>query len=235
MGRKPLPAADPAPPGSLAEVLGAIPDPRKPYGWRPEYPPIPLVAVLQLTVAAILCGARSLYAIAQWGEERRADDPGLLQALGLPPGRTPCVATLHRLFKKMDIVAFEEAVAVWLRTTGVEPEEPVAIDGKTLRGVHGAGVPGVHLVAAYGHRSEVVLAQIQTEGKGQELATVPAVLARLPLAGRLVTGDALLTQRGLCEQIVTAHGDYLLTVKDNQPSLRAELAGAFSPLAANRP
>jgi hypothetical protein len=235
MARKPIPTAVPAPPGSLAAALATVPDPRRPYGWRPDYPPIPLVALLQLAVAATLCGARSLYAIAQWGRERTADDPGLLRALGIPPAQSPCVATLHRVFKALDVQAFEQAVQAWLLQTGVAGDDALALDGKTLRGIHGEDIPGVHLVAAYAHAAQTVLAQLRTEGKGHELAAVAEVLEQVPLAGRLVTGDALLTQREVCEQIVAGGGDYMLLVKDNQPSLRAELEEAFSPLEDQRP
>ena len=95
--RKTVPVVEAPAVGSLAEALAAVPEPRRPYGWRPGYEPIPLVALLQLTVAALLCGARSQLAIAQWGRERLDDDPGLLAGLGLPSGRSPCVATLDRL------------------------------------------------------------------------------------------------------------------------------------------
>jgi hypothetical protein len=224
----------PAPSGTLAAALAVVPDPRRPYGWRSDYPPIPLVALLQLSVAAIVCGARSLYAIAQWGRERQADDPLLLEALGVPPGRSPCVATLHRVFKALDVAAFEQALGGWLAQTGVAPTDALALDGKTLRGIHGEDIPGVHLVAAYAHAAQTVLGQLQAAGKGQELAAAEHLLDQLPLAGRLVTGDALLTQRTVAERIVARGGDYLLPVKDNQPSLRAELEGAFSPLASER-
>ncbi len=233
--RKPMPEAPLAPPGSLAEALAAIPDPRQPYGWNSAHPPLPLVALLQLTVAATLCGARSLLAIAQWGRERQADEPAVLTDLGLPPGHSPCVATLHRVFRALDVAAFERVLGAWLARTGVEPTDPIAVDGKTLRGVHGEAVPGVHLVAAYTHRAGAVLAQVRTGGKGHELAAAKAVLAAVPLEGRLVTGDALLTQRELCEQIVRAEGDYLFPVDENQPALRADLEAAFFPLAAERP
>lgn len=221
------------PAGSLGAALAMIPDHRRPTGWRPEYPPIALVALLQLAVAALLCNARSLYAIAQWGRERLADDPGLLTDLGLPPGRSPCVATLHRVFKALDVMAFEQTLGGWLRTIGVRPSEPIAVDGKTLRGIHGETIPGVHLVAVYGHQSEAVLAQLRTAGKGHELAAAAAVLEAVPLAGRVVTGDGLLTQRDLCDQIVAAGGDYLLPVKENQPALLADLAEVFSPLGTD--
>jgi len=239
---KPLPQGPAGPPGSLAAALEAVPDPRRPRGWRPDYTPVPLVALLQATVAAVLCGARSLYAVAQWIRERAEDEPELLGALGFPLGRSTCVATLHRVYKALDVDAFERVVGAWLAQSGVGAEDPVALDGKTLRGVHGhveggAYVPGVHLVAAYAHGAQAVLAQLRTGGKGQELAAAQGVLAQLPLAGRVVTGDALLTQREVCAQIVAADGDYVLPVKANQPALRESLERAFSPgaLAAKRP
>ena len=175
-----------------------------------------------------------MYAMAQWGQERLQDDPAVLLALGLPPGRSPSVATLHRVFKALDVAAFEQAVRAWLARTGVGPTDPLAVDGKSLRGIHGEGIPGVHLVAAYAHRAQVVLAQLRTTGKGHELAAAQDLLTQVPVAGRLVTGDALLTQREVSEQIVAGDGDYLLPVKDNQPTVRADLEAAFSPVAGNR-
>jgi len=231
--RKSLPQAPPSPPGSLAEALAGVPDPRRPYGWRPQYPPIPLVALLQLAVAATLCGARSLYAIAQWGRERLEDDPALLESLGMPPGRSPSVATLHRVFKALDVAAFERVVGEWLNRTGVSPTDALALDGKSLRGIHGDEVPGVHLVAAYAPEAGTVVAQLRTEGKGQELAAAQEVLDQVSLKGRLVTGDALLTQRGVSEKVVQRGGDYLLPVKGNQPTLRADLEAAFSLVAGH--
>jgi hypothetical protein len=228
--RRPIPAAPPAPPGSLAAALASVPDPRRPYGWRPAYAPLPLVGLLQVAVAALVCGVRSLYAIAQWSQERLEDDPELLIQLGLPPGRRPCVATLHRVFKALDVAAFEAAVGAWLARTGVAPDDPLALDGKTLRGIHGEQIPGVHLVAAYGHHAGAVLAQLRSAGKGHELAAAREVLRQVPLPGQVVTADALLTQRGLCRQIVAGGGDYLLPVDGNQPALREDVATAFSPL-----
>jgi hypothetical protein len=193
-----------------------------------------LVGLLQLTVVALLCGARSLYAIAQWADERRQDAPYVLEALGLPPGRRPCVATLHRVFKALDVAAFETALGTWLAQTGVAPTDALALDGKTLRGIHGETLPGVHLVAAYTHQAGAVLAQVPTAGKGHELAAAKEVLMQVPLVGRLVTTDALLTQREVAQLIRDRGGDYLLPVKDNQPCLAADLVEAFSPLASDR-
>jgi hypothetical protein len=184
-----------------------------------------------VAVAAMLCGARSLYAVAQWARERVEEDAEALAPLGLPAGRSPSVATLHRVFKRLDVAAFERALGGWLERTGVARVSALALDGKTLRGIHGDEVPGVHQVAAYAHAGGEVLGQVAAPGKGQELAAATAVLATVPLDGRVVTADALLTQRARCEQIVGRGGDYVLPVDANQPSLLKELEEAFSPVA----
>jgi hypothetical protein len=239
--RKPLPTGPPAPPGSLAAALAAVPDPRRPYGWRPGYEPVALVALLQATVAAVLCGARGQAAVAQWIGERLEDAPEVLAALGFPAGRGACAATLHRVYRALDVAAFEQAVGGWLAQTGVAPDDALALDGKTLRGTRGPDgpggefVPGLHLVAAYAPAAGAVLGQVCAPGKGRELAAAQTVRAAVPLGGRVVTGAALLTQREVCEQVVAAGGDYLLPVKENQPALRAALAGACSPVDPERP
>jgi DDE_Tnp_1-associated len=231
---KAIPVAPPGPPGSLAAALAAVPDPRHPRGWRPDRAPLPVIGILQLAVAAMLCGCRSLYAVAQWGQERLAEDPQALVVLGLPPGRSPSHPTLHRVFAALDVAAFERALGQWLIAGGVDPAEAVALDGKTLRGIQGDTVPGVHLVAAFAHRAGVVLAEAPSPGKGQELAAVKTVLGNAAVTGRTVTGDALLTQRDLCLQIVAGGGAYLLPVDDNQPALLAAVEAAFSPLDGDR-
>lgn len=236
--RKAVPEGPAGASGSLAEMLAEIPEPRKPYGWSPGRSPLPLVGMLQVAVAAMLCGARSLYAIAQWGRERIEEDAEALVPLGLPPGRSPSVATLHRVFKALEVEAFERVLGAWLERTGAKRVSALAIDGKTLRGIHGDEVPGVHLVAAYAHETGTVLAQIAAPGKGHELAAATTVLETVSLAGRVVTADALLTQRKQCAQIVDRGGDYVVPVDANQPSLLKEIEEAFSPLAgraAGRP
>lgn len=222
--------AFPPAPGSLAEALAQIPDPRRRH--RRVHGLVPL---LLMSVAAMLCGARSLYAIAQWGQERREDDPALLVDLGLKPGRSPSVATLHRVFRRLDVAAFEQALGAWLARTGIAPDEPLAVDGKTLRGIHGEAIPGAHLVAVFALRAGAVLAQIRAREKGAELPATKEALAQVDLAGRVVLGDALQTQRAVCQQIVAGGGDYLLPVKENQPTLLADLAAAFSPSGPGSP
>jgi hypothetical protein len=190
-----------APEGSLRAALETLPDVRRGQGKVH-----PLGGMLALSVCALLCGCRSLYAISQWGREC---EPEIRVALGLRRERGPSVATLHRAFRSLDHVAFEQALGEWFTQQGLAPDEALAIDGKTLRGIHGEEIPGVHLVAAFAHQTRVVLAQAETLGKGHELEGVQAVLAALParlFSGRVVTGDALLAARGLCRQIVRKGG-----------------------------
>ena len=210
----------------LRDALELVPDHRSSQGRRHS-----LGAILGLAVCAMLGGARSLYAIAQWGRDHGAPTAELL---GFSHGRTPCVATLHRVFKDLDVSAFEAVLAEWLVNTGAKPDDPLSLDGKTMRGIHGEEIPGVHLVSAYASGSGAVLTQVAAPGKGQELAAAKEVLRRVPLVGRVVVADALLTQREVCEQIVADGGDYLLPVKDNQPALRRDLAEAFSPVGNGR-
>ena len=139
------------------------------------------------------------------------------------------VATYHRVFKDLDVDAFEAVLGEWLINSGSGPGETLSLDGKTLGGIHGEGIPGVQLVSAYGARSGAVLTQVAAPGKGQELAAAKAVLDQAPLAGRVVVADALLTQREVCWQMVDGGGDYRLPVKERQPTLYRDLAEAFSP------
>jgi predicted transposase YbfD/YdcC len=206
-------------------MLAQIPDPR-----RPHLRVYSLVALLQFAVAALLCGSRSLSAMAQWGHERLADAPALLEQLGLTPGRTPSVATLHRLFKRLDVAVFEQLLGEWLAQRGLISDEALAVDGKTVRGVKGEGIPGAHLVSVYALDADTVLAQIRTEEKGSELSATKEALAAVPLRGRVVMGDALQTQREVCEQITAAGGDYFFPVKKNQPALLDDLKAAFAAL-----
>jgi hypothetical protein len=111
----------------------------------------------------MLNGARSLYAIAQWG---RLQDPATLGALGFTRDRSPAVSTLHLVFKALDVAAFEAALSAWTQQQLGRRVRQIAIDGKALRGSHGEQVPGVDLVAAYADEAGLVLAQAGGEAGG---------------------------------------------------------------------
>jgi len=140
------PAAGPL----LLATFATVPDPRQASGRRH-----PLPAILALATAAMLQGARSLYAIAQWG---RLQEPGVVRALGFTGAQTPAVSTLHLVFKKLDVAAFEAALSAWAQQLDLKGRT-IAIDGKALRGSHGEHLPGVDLVAGYADAAGLVLAQ----------------------------------------------------------------------------
>lgn len=135
---------------SLLEAFATVPDPRSTQGRRHS-----VAAILALSTAAMLSGARSLYAIAQWG---RLQAPEVIRALGFVRDQTPSVSTLHRLFMRLDVGAFEAAAGQWAQAQ-MGDTTAIAIDGKALRGIHGEELPGVRLVAAYADGAGLVLAQ----------------------------------------------------------------------------
>ena len=183
---------------SLMDVLSSLPDPRSAHGRRH-----PLGAILTLAVCAMLCGARSLYAISQWGRDHGTE---VSHALGFTRERTPCVSTLHQVFSRLDREGFEGVLGRWLQERGLQPAEAEAVDGKTLRGIHGEQLPGVHLVAAYAHQAGVVVGQQAVGEKQNELGALSGLLNQLDLRGRVVTGDAQFTQRAVCRKIVRKGG-----------------------------
>ncbi len=136
---------------SLLETFEMVPDPRSARGRRHS-----LAAIFALATAAMLSGARSLYAIFQWG---RLQDPEVVQSLGFSREKTPSVSTLHRVFSRLDLDVFEAALRTWAQRNLGDDEEAIAIDGKGLRGIHGEELPGVRLVAAYAPKTGLVLAQ----------------------------------------------------------------------------
>lgn len=222
-------------PLALLDVLAQVPDPRKSRGIRH-----PLPAILALTVLAMLTGAKSFTAIAQFGRDKGFP---LAHALGFRRGKTPTKSTLSVLFRKLDSNAFEAALSRWI-TSRLPPsdERLVSLDGKTARGSKDGEVPGQHLVAAYVHDAQAVLAQIRVDAKTNEHKAALQLLGILPVAGSIFIGDALFCQRDVCAEIIEGGGDYIFFVKDNQPSLAVDIgaglgfqaqarsvAAAFSP------
>src|SRR5262245_46717291 len=213
-------------PRPLIEVFAMIPDFRKPRGKCH-----PLAAIFALACCAMLCGARSYSAIAEWGRNYGAR---IAQALGFTHA-TPCAATLHTIFRHVDRDEFESHLGAWadsvVGSLPVAPETPeiaVALDGKTLRGSKKQGAPGTHLLSALAHHVGVTLAQHAVDDKTNEITAVATILHQLVLEGRIVTMDALLTQRHVAQTIVDRGGDYVMIVKENQPRLRADVELVFT-------
>ncbi len=229
-------------PRSLAAAFRSVPDPRRTASVTYTLP-----AILTLAVAAILANHLSVLAIAEWGARQ---SPDVLRTLGFPEGRTPAQSTVQRLFRKLDGHALSRALsrhfapaAVPVPDRGEETVQGVAIDGKAQRGrlpFQTGGCP-VHALSAFCHEHGIVLAHEPIEpGQGAEkseaeLTVAPALVARIAWPGRVLTGDALFCQRHLCQQVLDAGGDYLLLVKENQPTLYADIRLLFDPPPASKP
>lgn len=208
-------------PLSLLEILADIPDPRHRRGIRH-----PLSAILGLAVVAMLTGCKSYQAIAQFGRDKGF---ALAQLLGFRRGKTPTKATYSILFRRLDVVVFEAALARWIASRlSDEDRIIIAVDGKTLRGSRDGTVPGHHLVAAYAAAAGAVLAQVRVDAKTNEHKAALLLLGIVPVKGRIVTGDAIFCQRDLCQKIIDDGGDYVFTVKDNQPALAIDIQAGLS-------
>ena len=220
-------------PRPLIEVFAALPDFRQPRGKRH-----PLTAIFALACCAMLCGYRSYSAIAEWG---RNYGVRIAQALGFTHA-PPCAATLHTIFRHVNRDEFEAHLGAWadsvvgsLPRAPEMPEVAIALDGKTLRGSKKQGAPGTHLLSALAHRVGVTLAQCAVDDKTNEITAVESLLCQLVLEGRIVTMDALLTQRHVAQTIMDKGGDYVMIVKDNQPQLRADIELVFTLPPAGDP
>lgn len=206
---------------SLMELLEGLHDPRSARGKRH-----PLPALLALAVVAMLAGLTSYEAFVQYGHERGWE---FLRLLGFTRRRGLCKATYSRVFRRIDVAAFEAIVARWIRARlGPRDALHLALDGKTARGSRDGAAPAVHLLAAYAPDVQAVVAQLRVDAKTNELKAALEMLAILPIKGRVLTADAIQTHREICAAVIAGGGDYILPVKDNQPTLLSDIQAAFA-------
>lgn len=203
-------------PRELLAALATVPDPRAARGVRHRALPI-----LAVGVCAVLAGARSFVAIAEWAADL---PPGIRLRLGLGR-RTASESTIRRILQRVDPDALDAALSRWLVARCSAPghgPRVIAIDGKTARG---ARTPDgqVHLLAAFDVTNGVVLGQVQVDGKSNEITAFSPLLQGIEIAGTLITADAMHTQRAHAEYLHDRGAHYLLTVKANQPKLHAQL------------
>ena len=182
--------------------------------------------VLGLTICAVICGADTFVDIELYGEEKF---DWLCTFLDLPHG-IPSHDTIGRLFAALKPEAFQECFLAWMHAVvGASDGKLIAIDGKTLRRSFdkAKGKAPVHLVSAWARANHLILGQRAVDQKSNEITAIPELLRLLDLQGALVTIDGMGCQKEIAKQIVQAGGDYVLALKDNQPTLRQDVEAFF--------
>jgi predicted transposase YbfD/YdcC len=207
---------------TVADYFADLPDPRTGPAVRHV-----LLDIVTVAVCAVLCGADTWVDVALFG---RSKEPWLGTFLALPNG-IPSHDTFGRVFAALDPTAFEAAFLGWVRErAGVPAGQVVAIDGKTLRRspdrANGRGP--LHLVSAWASGQGLALGQLAVADKSNEIVAIPALLDVLDVEGAVVTIDAMGCQTAIARKIRTRGADYVLAVKDNQPTLHELIAHHFA-------
>jgi DDE_Tnp_1-associated len=200
---------------SLADLFEAVPDPRGAHGLRYDLP-----FLLTCLVAALLCNCDGTEAVAQWCR----DHSTLLRDVFGPRLFLAPSGSLYRwLLPQLDACTIERVLGSWGQATTTGPaDEPLALDGKTVRGARSGEQTAPHLLAFCTHHSQETFWQVRVDEKTNEIPVAKAVLPTLPIHQRVCTADALQTHAEFMRLMHELHGETVLTVKGNQPTLYAD-------------
>jgi predicted transposase YbfD/YdcC len=209
----------------LLDHLATIKDTRQ--AWKVAYP---LREVLFLVVCGTIASGDDYDDIVDWGEAHLA----FLRGFSEFHYGIPCADWLRTVMNRIDPQLFAACFSAWVAECWPDKPDLVAIDGKTSRRSHNrkAGQKPLHLVSAFATSSRLVLGQEAVEEKSNEITAIPALLERLDLDGALVSIDAMGCNPNIAQSILDAKADYLLAVKDNQPTLHADLRSYFETAPA---
>ncbi len=212
---------------SLAQALSLLPDFRQAKGKRYD-----LLPILMLSCVAMMCGCSSQSAISDWG---RNYSHHWLFRLGFKRASAPSQSTLHRIFKGIDVLSLESLLSDWcqqiFRAVGFSAPadlQGASLDGKLLCGSSKQRAAQPHLLASLSHKLGLVLGQVAVSEKSNEITASAELIEMLALEGLVITGDAMFTQRETARKITAKGGDYLISVKANQPSLLEDIKQAFT-------
>jgi predicted transposase YbfD/YdcC len=180
--------------------------------------------LLLLTLCAVICGADGWADVELFGESKLMFLRGFLPyANGIPSDDT-----VRRFFRAIDGQAFAGMFIQWAQSLGIGGEDRViAIDGKTSRRSHDGDKKALHMVSAFASEARLVLGQVKTDEKSNEITAIPALLTVLDLHGAIVSIDAMGCQKSIAQKICDGGGDYLLSVKGNQSTLHDDIVLFF--------
>ena len=206
---------------TLVEMLEAVPDPRGKHGLRYDLP-----YLLTCLIAALLCNCQSTEAVSQWCREH----VDLLRDLFGPRlFFTPSGSLYRWLLPQISAEAVEQVLSTWVRATSLaSPTDPIAVDGKTVRGARTAQGDAPHLLSCFTHQSKEVWAELAVGEKTNEIPEARKLLPSLPISGRVCTFDALHSHRQLWHLLRSKHAYPLFVIKGNEPTLQADLATYFA-------
>ncbi len=186
-----------------------------------------LMDILVIIILGTLCGADNWIDICEFAEAKHV---WLKTFLQLPNG-IPSHDTFGRVFSLLDPKVFEDCFLNWMQSLKVDVNnEIIAIDGKTLRGSANRRKkqPALHLVSAWATQNRVVLGQVRTEEKSNEIEAIPRLLNLIDIKNSIVTLDAMGCQQAIAKQIIAQEGDYVLSLKENQPTLYQDVVSIFT-------
>jgi len=204
----------------LLIAFAKLPDPRKERNRL--YPLIDIVAVVLM---GILCGANDIMAAYLWAEHRKA----WFVSIGLCLNGLPSYDTLNRVFRFLDPKEFNRCFMEWVSAIAGQIRGVIAIDGKTLcnSGDDFRGTKPVHLINAFAAENQLILGQLATEAKSNEITAIPELLKLLTIKGAIITIDAMGCQKEIIQQIKSQEGEYVVALKGNQGNLHDEIKNFF--------
>ena len=184
-----------------------------------------LIDIITIAIAATLCGCEGYEEIEDFGYVRY---DWLKTFLELPNG-IPSHDTFNRVFALMDPKKFEDCFRSWVNEILESPKgQLISIDGKTIRGAKSAGVKSpIHMVSAWMSEDNMVLGQVRVSDKSNEITAIPELIKGLFIKDCLISTDAMGCQQDIAKVIVDQGGDYVLAVKNNQPTLYDNILDSF--------
>lgn len=208
-------------PNSIFEAFKDLPDPRK---ERNQF--YSLFDIVTISILGILCGADDWVAINLWA----SCNLSWLKECGICVTGVPSHDTLGRFFRYVSSDAFEKSFVCWTQRITGAIEGVIAIDGKTLKGSGDIARNGkaIHIVSAFAAGNNLILGQLSTDTKSNEITAIPKLLKMLDIKGATVTIDAAGCQKEIVKTIRDSGGDYVLALKGNQGNLHAEARNFFS-------